>query len=538
MPGTIWTRWHWLDDGVLPLAAAVSYVSWAYPAFATYVRDAETGAPHPGFTFWLCLGTLLGGTVAGRWASRMQRGTMVVLAGALVAVLLSVSRVAPADLGPDGFWREASFRRMAVAVSVCTLLLWWRGVRLAHADHHEETSRTFTVGTVALAGLAIVGHFYGRPEAPGRSEMMIWLLLAAAVAAALALSALLFFARVDEQKLLSGGEVIFGFCVVLLSATLPAVPSPEALSGPILLFVFSGLVTQSLLGLSWVLNNQRARGGVRLRIDRGWLAVVLVVVAAIVGGGLLVGQVLTPRAVRSAMTWLSVLWIPLAVVLSFVLFTVVWVAMKAVVFLLARLAIRFPSLPDPPTEELENLERSLELPDAARQGITVLAVWVVLALIVWILIRAARQLRPRVGTVGSAAEHRRTVFSLDLLQEQLGDLLAALRARVPSPFVGLGPRRDARWAIRRAYRQILRRAISLGVPRESGQTPEAYAEALSARYPEERAPLETLTTAYDVARYGLDPLPPEQVQVAQDASARIDAGLPSRVKPRDRSLDE
>ena len=55
--------------GVLPLAAAVSYVSWAYPAFATYVRDAETGTPHPRFTFWLCLGTLLAGTIAGRWAS-------------------------------------------------------------------------------------------------------------------------------------------------------------------------------------------------------------------------------------------------------------------------------------------------------------------------------------------------------------------------------------------------------------------------------------------------------------------------------------
>ena len=533
MPGTAWTRWHWLDDGVLPLAAAVSYVSWAYPAFATYVRDAETGASHPGFTFWLCLGTLLGGTVAGRWASRMQRGTLIVLGGASAAVLLSVFLIAPADLGPDGSWREAPFLRMAIAVCVCALLLWWRGVRLAHADHHEETSRTFTVGTVALAGLAIIGHLYGRPETPGRSGTAIWLLLAAAViAAALVLLTLRFFAVADEQKLLSGGEVIFGFCVVLLSATLPSVPSPEELSGPILMFVFSGLVTQALLGLSWVLNNQRGRGGVRLHIDRGWLAVVLVVVVAIVGVGLLVGQVLTPRAVRSALTWLSVLWIPLAVVLSFVLFTVAWVAMQAMVFLLSRLAIRFPSLPDPPTEELENLERSLELPDAARQGITVLAVWLVLALVVWILVRAARRLRPRVGTSGGAAEHRWTIFSLPLLQEQVRSLLVALRARVPSPFVGLGPGRDARRAVRMAYRQILKRAIGLGVPRESGQTPEAYAEALSSRYPEERDPLETLTTAYDAARYGLDPLPPEQVRAAQDASARIDAGLPARARDK------
>ena len=92
------------------------------------------------------------------------------------------------------------------------------------------------------------------------------------------------------------------------------------------------------------------------------------------------------------------------------------------------------------------------------------------------------------------------------------------------------PRRDARRAVRKAYRRILRRAIALGVPREGGQTPETYAEVLSARYPEERAPLETLTTAYDTARYGVDLPSVEQVQ-RKDCSTVL-RGVASRPHSR------
>ena len=39
MFGSAWKRWNWLDDGLIPAAATLMYVSWVYPLFALFFRD-------------------------------------------------------------------------------------------------------------------------------------------------------------------------------------------------------------------------------------------------------------------------------------------------------------------------------------------------------------------------------------------------------------------------------------------------------------------------------------------------------------------
>ena len=116
MPGIALKRWHWLDNGLLPVAAAVMYAAWAYPLFAVHVRDPSTGVRHAGFTFWLCLGILLGGAAAGRIAGRLHRGAALVVGGGFAAILICLLLVAPSGLEGVGSWfAEDAFRPTAIA---------------------------------------------------------------------------------------------------------------------------------------------------------------------------------------------------------------------------------------------------------------------------------------------------------------------------------------------------------------------------------------------------------------------------------------
>ncbi|MFN2157383.1 MAG: hypothetical protein ACK2UX_19295, partial [Anaerolineae bacterium] len=93
MPGINWKHWQWLDGGIIPVASALSYAAWAYPAFAAYMRDPLSGARNPGFSFWLCLGLLLSATAAGKAAARTERGAILVVAGGFAAPALSLGAV-------------------------------------------------------------------------------------------------------------------------------------------------------------------------------------------------------------------------------------------------------------------------------------------------------------------------------------------------------------------------------------------------------------------------------------------------------------
>jgi MFS family permease len=528
MPGINSRSWRWLDDGVIPLATVLAYTAWAYPAFAAYMRDPLSGLQNPGFSFWLCLGLLVGATVAGKVAVHVERGVLLVMGGGFAAIAISLGAVIVPWLDrPDPWLHDPPLLRAIGAALVCALLLWWRGVRLAYADHHEETMRTFVVGTLALAAMILLAHARHGPPSLSRAGNVVWLLaLLVTLAVGFLLFAFSMFLRVDQVKIVSGGEAVVAVMVVLLGGMLPVVPRPEVLSGPIVLLVSSGLLARSMLSLSWVLNTQRGYGGVRLRVDPGWLVVILSLTSAIVLVGLGLGQVLTPGAVRGVLGALRVLWMPVLAVFAFVFLTAAWVILRVLSAIFARLGLQFPEPPAEPPPEAENPTGwALNLPPLARGGIGALIVLALLALVGWILYRVAKRLYASRHTLVAVPEQRRTLFSLDLLQAQVRRTMGHLwRPRI-GPFVPLDPGSAARRTVRVAYRRVLSRAIGQGIPRDRYQTPRTYAETLARLSPQLRSLLQALTAAYEAARYGTAAPSPEEVRVAQDASLQIEGSL-------------
>jgi hypothetical protein len=540
MLGAIWKRWHWLDDGLLPLAATVSYAAWAYPVFAVYVRDPAAGTRVPGFTFWLCLGILLSGTIAGRLASQGRRGPAIVIGGGIVSVLACLLLIVPSSAAEVRAWSASPlFLPMVIAGMVCAVLLWWRGVRLAQADHHEETSWTFVVGALALACLLFVSHMHHDARAARTIAPTLWILAFLAVVGIAVFLVMLSLLRVlDERVLLSGVETALACAAALLTSMSPAVPAPGELSGPFLLFVAFGLTTRSLLGVSWVLNNQRGRGGVRLHVDRNWLVVMLGAVLGVVSLGLLVGEILTPDAVRSAWGWVRPVLALLTGIVALFVLAVLLFALWLVRLIAPRFRFRLPEITLPSAEELEGLgERTLELAPSLKQMATILLILAVLSLVVWVLYRAARRLHLGAWAHVDTTEDRDQILSWQLLLQQLRDVLRGLRERGGSPFVGLGPPGNARRAIRKVYQKVLGRAIALGTPREKGQTPETYERTLSDLAPDAQASLETLTSAYETARYGVVPPTREQAKGAEEAFVDIDSALRAEAKRRASQVD-
>lgn len=531
MPGINLRSWQWLDDGVIPIASSLAYAAWAYPAFAVYMRDPLTGSQNPGFTFWLCLGLLIGAIAAGKIGARIERSALLVVGGGFAAIAISLGAILiPWIDRPDPWLRDVPLLRAAGAVLVCALLMWWRGVRFAYMDHHQETMGTFVVGTLALAAMILLTHARHGPPLLNRVGSMAWL-FALLVTAGVGLLILTFsmFLRVDQTKIVSGGEAVVAVMVVLLSGGLPLVPEPATLSGPIVLFVFSGLLARSMLSLSWVLSTQRGHGGVRLRVDSGWLVIIVSLTGAIVLLGLGLGQVLTPDAVRGLLRALRVIWMPVLAVLAFVFLSAAWVVLRVLSAILNRLGLNFPEPPPEPPPEAEELTgRALDLPPLVQGGIGVLVVLVLVAVVGWILYRVARRLSGRRQAPATVSEQRRPLFSLDLLRAQLRRTLGRLRRSRSGPFVPLDPGSAARRAVRVAYRRVLGRAMGQGLPRDRDQTPRAYAETLARLSPQLRSLLKSLTSAYEVARYGTTAPDADEVQAAEEAAQQIEGALRAR----------
>jgi hypothetical protein len=323
--------------------------------------------------------------------------------------------------------------------------------------------------------------------------------------------------------------------LLFLASILPVGPSAEALSGWIVLFVASGLVTLALHGVLDTLRQQAEKTGVLLRIDRYWAMTAFGIVVIVLAVGLLVGQMVAPNAIANALGWLRPLWTTLGRILLLLLLAVAYLFFGLFEPLLAGLQDRprqnaprvFQSPLDP--ENLERLARDpIQVPPILGRIVQAVLILGGVALIAWIFVRAVRRQKRKTIAEDEVLETRETILSLDLVQNQLQGLLDGLRRpKAPPVFVDAGSPGDPRRVVRELYQELLARGISLDVPRAKSQTPGTYQETLGHLYSGGRGDLERLTAIYEVARYGLEPPTQDQVRAAQEAFTRIDARLQS-----------
>jgi len=553
MLGVTFRRWNWIDNGVIPLAAIVMTATWGYPLFSSFMRDPSTGIRNPGFSFWLCIGLLVGGYLAGRLASDNAMGIVIVVIGGLAAIVISLLLTVPAAGEPIDVWFIQLFHfvergretgeilPVPLVIIILTTVLWARGVRLASVRQSGAVS-AFIVGLFAMTGLLLVSELLppgigsGAPSgimgtlASGLAPLFLVSIPAAIVFTVLA-------PALGEWATIAG-EISMVAGLLFLNLIMPFGPPAGQMMGSLLLFLASGLATLALISVSTTLQEQQRLTGIHLRVDRYWVVIMLAVVGVILVGGLLIGQILAPRTVLSVLSLLLPIWRFVREVLLYIILVFAYLFFSLIEPLLADLQQRpareLPALLSPVRpESMEELaQETAEVPPIFGVILQVILALGALGVIALLFYLAARSREGRGPELDEVQETRETVLSAGLLREQLRGLWDALRRRRRPPlFVDLGLADDPRRAVRQMYQRVLALAMDRDRPRQRQQTPRTYSPTLASLCPEERASVEELTRVYAVARYGTAPPTDAELGTAQEAFERIQSALRTYDQP-------
>lgn len=441
-------RWHSIDDILLPLAVLTMRLCWLWPWLELLRRWITPYTP----ISYLPLPTLIvlgiGGYVTARQVlsgesiTRLARGVVITLGLAAVAIALWLHYVG----GLYALWDIRGFQLLANRATDWSLgpppafmgmmvgvLLWVQGVRDANPlSRHEQIWTTFTVGFLAFVAMLLLVQLDDRGAPPGTGAA-VWVFFGVGLAA-LALSAL-------EYAGLGQGK----------SGAIPG-------------------------------------------ISRYWLGSMLAVVGGILGIGFLLILVIAPGTIaailgslRFLLNWLGTILGFIFVVISYLLFLIIepifnWIQERM-------------ELPEPEEDTIDDqsLEQMMdeywaEPANVLPQAVTDSLPWVALLLtglgLVIAVTIALRLMRRKPEE--SYVETRESVFSADLLQEQLSSLWQRLRGTGDdtghAPFVSLAGEEDRRRAVRAIYQEFLARMQAAGHPRPRQQTPAAYGKRLQAAY--------------------------------------------------------
>lgn len=274
--------------------------------------------------------------------------------------------------------------------------------------------------------------------------------------------------------------------------------------------------------------------------DRPWLSLSLLLAGGVVGAALLLSLILSFDTLQAALyslgpvgaaLYAGISWLIYG--LSFVLFWIFSGPINYIRSLGGQSKLHVPTPPPPPKNACSTPNcLPTSLPPA--QGIVVaiflaLVLIALIALVAYFVYRTLRALRGQ-SRPDEVWEEREALDG-----DPLRDLLAGLRRR--------GPRRVAEDTpgdgVRRVYRDVLDAAAATGVGRRPNETPDEYERRLAeslpaapARQGTTVAEVETLTAAYDRARYGEDEPPPtEQRRLRGQGEAiirRLRARQPAR----------
>lgn len=497
---TNWKHWTWLDDGLLPLLVALLRACWLWP-WLLLIQRIMVDSQEPTLLPWsLVVALPLLSLTLTRW-----------LAGG--------GEVSGNDPKADNLRRTVPWRaRIIVALSgllTIALVLWWR----------------YYAGQFAIWDAAW-------PVSLG-DRLIHWGMLLPAPFLTLLVTAWLWqTGLLDAPRRMSHDDIWRAFTVGLGAIVFYLLAS--ALSGAalttigvnlILLFFGLGMAALAFSSLKITTGLDRALGAPRTGmgsqtppINRYWLLNTTLVVAGLLGLALLVIILIAPETLSAIFALLRTVvngllrvvgWILLGV--AYVMAFFVYLLMKLLEPLIQRIMER---LADSPLRELLQSMQEIqeEQPELATEAAAISDSyrWLALtALAIALAVAFALALRRlRALSQAEEEEERESIFSADLLQDQLGGLLSRWLNRLRNagetlnPFLSLEGETDARRTIRAIYQQLLAGAEQLGHARHPSQTPVEYGEFLEKGIVAGDSEMRALTAGYLQARYALD-LPTE-----------------------------
>lgn len=322
------------------------------------------------------------------------------------------------------------------------------------------------------------------------------------------------------------GVVVLCF-LAMLSKLDPAIFGVE-LGGAMMGFLATGILSLALQSAAGSLDFEEQRVGRRLPISRPWLVALLIILIVVMGGGWLLARSLSPELVDAVLSTIRRFAAKVAEGLAWALAQI----LRGIFYLLDPLIKRFLGM----TAVEPNLNPLQDMADQLQQGATdptlassapawmqtatnisllLLAVGVVL----WLLVRAWR--RPKSRPENLAAEERSSVFSRDLLLEQLRRLAPWRRSGARSEFfVDIAQPDSPVGRARRALQRVLETARKAKLARHPSQTVPEYARYLVNRKAASHEDALRLTAIYTQARYG-GLVSAESAAQAEAASTRI-----------------
>lgn len=475
MLGAIFKRWNLVNLFVVPFFASLMRVSWVRPLLLILLSSPLMGEARVEIPFWLLVSFAFAGALTSYLDVASSAGRQIVLAVGLALLLIGLYVVFPPQNVGLFSWLFGLFRQMIywgdalpgpLILVIAGALLWWRGMATPNMGH-DALVRAFLTGTAVLVLLLLLNQLIG--------------------------------------DLLPARDLV----VALLT------------------FIVSALLTLALVGASDAIQQGGTEAGISLPVSRYWLLAVMVVIAAILVGAWLISALIAPDTLRQliALTW--PLWALLGKLLYYILLPFIYILFR----LLEPLLRLFEGLsreqePEPvvtpqPEEQLEEIERVVrEMPPQLDAILRIVLAVAIIAFVVWLIMLALR--RRQSVRRAEVLESRESVFSWDLLKDQVRSLFRRARpAPTPPFFIPLGNGDDPRLVIRAAYQRLLALAIEQGLPRLRAQTPNAYYDQLSERWPEQRDALRLITENYIIARYRPDPPTMAQAEATAQAVAHI-----------------
>jgi hypothetical protein len=470
-------RWHWIEDGLLPLSVALLHTSWWSAWVQWSAHLAPQAAAQTGHVVERDGPALFGAFGLTRWLgtqNRPVRQVRALLAGSGIVSVVGALAAAYGFASPGawvlGVMGWGRYISPAFVMLIALIAQWAQGARFGQQRiPADDLQSAFVGGLAALALLFMVNQ---------------WL------------------PSLDNRALLTALLVTFG----------------AGLSG--LAFVSAQAARR-----------QHALPGQRLDLSRYWLGGVGLVIALLLLMGLWLGYWLTPDTCAAAQAALGRVFDTLlygfAIAFAIVAAPITYVLVSIINWLIALLhlpplQLSAPNLPNTPEEVGETLVAPNPALPAVRDNFVVIALLLGAGLIFWFARR-----RFVFSDPPADEETRASVFLRDLIAAQLRRWWPTRAAPSGPAYLPLaGAEDDARRIARRAYQALLIWATASGWPRPAGSTPQAFAHALRPRAPAHQPAIAFITHIYEQARYAPEAPALEAARRAEQASAALPPPVP------------